>query len=111
MSEPRAKRDSLKRLVRRCVASPRNSVSSARLSDLDLSTWWTDTSCGQHYLHVQHKDGETVHRVFCRGCDCPRLEMQRGKLMWLYTPNAGGQMPPASGGTSGPPCSQIGGAG
>ena len=81
--------NSVNRLVRRAVASERNSsCGSARLADLDWSTWWTDASFGQHYLHVQHKDGETVHRVYCRRCECPRLEMRRGKLMWLYTPNA-----------------------
>jgi len=76
-------------LVRRAVASERNSsCGSSGLADLDWSTWWTDTSFGRHYLHVKHKDGETMHRVCCRRCECPRLEMRRGKLMWLYAPNA-----------------------
>ena len=71
-------------LIRRSVRSPRNSYcGSARLEELDWSIWWTGTAGGQHYLHVQHKDGETIHRVFCRLHECPRLEMWGGKLMWL----------------------------
>lgn len=74
------------RLARRSIASSRNSIcDSARLKDLDWSTWWTDTSFNQHYLHVQHRDGETAHRVYCRFDERPRLTMQRGKLMWLYS--------------------------
>jgi hypothetical protein len=46
--------------------------------------WFTDDSFGQHYLHVYHKDGDSIHRVKCRGHDKPRLEMRKGKLMWLY---------------------------
>ncbi len=73
------------RLVRRSVDNPRYSeCGSAKLSDLDWSHWWTDTSFGAHYLHVAHKDGETSHRVYARGHVGPRLEMLNGKLMWLY---------------------------
>lgn len=78
----------MKRLVRRSVSGPRNSsCGSARLSDLNWSRWWTDNSFGQMYLHVAHKDGQTVHRVYCRRCKTPRLEMVRGRLCWLYPAN------------------------
>ena len=82
-------RGSLQRMVRRSVRNRRYSdCGSADLKDLDWERgWWTDNSFGAHYLHVWNKDGETVHRVFCRGHETPRLEMVRGKLMWLYTPN------------------------
>lgn len=72
--------------VCRAVFSARNSeCPSARIEDLDSGRgWWTDDSMGVHYLHVWHKDGETVHRVYCRAYDNPRLKMDRGKLMWLF---------------------------
>lgn len=81
---------SVQRLVRRAVFSARNSeCPSARIEDLDPEQgWWTDDGWNTHYLHVWHKDGETVHRVYCRKCDKPRLLMKRGKLMWIYSPNA-----------------------
>lgn len=28
------------------------------LKELDFNNWWTDTSKGLHYLHVQHKNKE-----------------------------------------------------
>ena len=71
-------------LVRRSVADPRYSIcGSAKLRDLDWSHWWTDGSFESCYLHVAHQDGETYHRVFARACMRPRIEMLRGKLMWL----------------------------
>ena len=69
--------------MRRRVDSPRNSTSTARLADLDWDNWWTDTTGGAHYLHVAHKDGETIHRVFCRKADRPRLRLIDGTLYWL----------------------------
>ena len=67
------------------VADPRKSMCcSARLEDLNFSDWWMDTSFNLHYLHVAHKDGETRHRVYCRGCDKPRLAMAAGYLVWIY---------------------------
>jgi hypothetical protein len=69
------------------VYSPTNSTcGSSSLHDLDWNNWWNDTSFENVYLHVASKDGETSHRVFCRGCQTPRLQMVNGKLMWLYTP-------------------------
>lgn len=68
------------------VASARSSTcDSASLADLDWSNWWTDTAYGHNYLHVMHKDGQTVHRVRCKvqGCIAPRLTMQAGVLHWL----------------------------
>jgi hypothetical protein len=68
------------------VDSPRNSVcNSSRLSELDWQRgWWTDDSFGMHYLHVYHKDGETIHRVYCKHCQQPRIEQRQGKLYWLF---------------------------
>ena len=73
-------------MVRRAVRNPRYSIcSSGNLRDLDWERgWWTDTSFGEHYLHVWHKNGDTIHRVYCRGHKTPRLEMVQGKLMWLF---------------------------
>jgi hypothetical protein len=68
------------------VASPRNSRCGARLSDLDWSRWWTDALPGLNYLKVAHGDGETVHRVFCRRAETPRLAMEAGELYWLIDP-------------------------
>lgn len=69
------------------VASSRNSLChSAKLSTLDLSKWFTDTSFDQHYLHVFSKSGDgTVHRVWCRHAEQPRLEFDHGTLWWLVT--------------------------
>jgi len=66
------------------VNSRRNSTcGSARLGDLDWSNWRTDASClGRLYLHVQHSDGETWHRVFCR-FKSARLAFRCGVLCWL----------------------------
>lgn len=78
----------MNRLRRLSVRSPRNSIcGSARLEDLDWDRgWWTDYSFSKNYLHVWHKDGETIHRVRCRRCDRPRLEMRQGALLWLIDP-------------------------
>jgi hypothetical protein len=79
---PRPKQVSWRR-----VNSPRNSeCGSARLQDLDWSNWWTDTSAGQHYLHVAHRDGETFHRVYCRLGGPARIGMRNGLLYWLLDP-------------------------
>jgi hypothetical protein len=71
---------------KKLVSSPRNSkCSSARLKDLDWQRgWWTDDSFGMHYIHVHHKDGETIHRVYCKSSDRPRIQMDKGRLYWLY---------------------------
>jgi len=71
---------------KKLVANAKNSrCSSARLKDLDWDRgWWTDDSFGMHYLHVHHKDGETIHRVYCLHSERPRIEMIKGKLYWLY---------------------------
>lgn len=67
------------------VADPRKSMcGSARLEELDWRNWWMDTSFNRLYLHVRHKNGETLHRVYCRRCDNPRLAMAAGHLVWLY---------------------------
>jgi hypothetical protein len=69
------------------VTSKANSkCNSAKLSDLDWGRgWWTDDSFGMHYLHVHHKDGETIHRVYCRHAQQPRLQCKAGKLYWLVS--------------------------
>jgi hypothetical protein len=65
------------------VKSPRNSYcSTANLRDLLWSEWWSDNSFGKFYLHVPHKDGETVHRVYCRKSTLPRIGIHRGELRW-----------------------------
>jgi hypothetical protein len=76
----------LKKPMSLLVANPKNSqCNSAKLKDLDWDRgWWTDDSFGMHYLHVYHKDGETIHRVYCRHCQQPRIEHKRGKLYWLF---------------------------
>ena len=68
------------------VSSSKNSrCSTAKFKDLDWDRgWWTDDSFGMHYIHVHHKDGETIHRVYCRFNDRPRLQVTNGKLYWLY---------------------------
>ncbi len=67
----------------RAVASKRNSICGIPLDELDWRSWWTDTSGGGFYLHVRHVLEDTVHRVYCRASDKPRLEMKDGKLFWL----------------------------
>ena len=96
-----AKSDSLRRLVGRgplwrAVFSPRNSTSTARLSDLLQDQWWMDTTFAPIYVHVPHlgTDGMegTIHRVYPRtikGRECRRIGMRNGKLYWLHDePNA-----------------------
>lgn len=60
------------------------SEASAPLDDLDWANWFTDDSHGDMYLHVDHKDGQTTHRVTCLGSTKPRLKLQSGILYWLY---------------------------
>lgn len=60
-----------------------SSCGSASLAQLDFSNWWTDVSFGKHYLHVQHRSQDTVHRVYCRHEEQPRLKMVGGELHWL----------------------------
>lgn len=76
----------LKKPMALLVKSPSNSLcNSAKLKDLDWDKgWWTDDSFGMHYLHVHHKDGETIHRVYCKHCQQPRIEQRRGRLYWLF---------------------------
>lgn len=86
----------------RRVNSRRNSSCALSLDRLDWSNWWTDrlqvlatdiiqddvtTSAKdavKHfaYLHVV-ADDKTVHRVFCKHADNPRLGFRNGKLYWL----------------------------
>ena len=65
------------------VADRRNSVSAAPLDSLDWNRWFTDGTSRGLYLHVWSKDGETIHRVFCRHSDTPRLRFDGGTLRWL----------------------------
>lgn len=69
------------------IASPRNSrCSTAKFEDLDWDKgWWTDDSFGMHYIHVHHKDGETIHRVYCKHCQQPRIQVLKGKPYWLFS--------------------------
>lgn len=65
------------------IDDPKHSIcSSANLSDLVWSDWFTD---GAIYLHVAHNDGETWHRVWPRHnvTDTRRLEMRDGVLYWI----------------------------
>lgn len=68
------------------VNSVRNSECySSALSTLDFSEWWTDCSFEQFYLHVRHRDRNdgSIHRVYCRHTEKPRLKMKDGVLYWL----------------------------
>ena len=87
----------LKRLVRRHrgpdwprryeAALPRHSrCGSAKLADLDFDRWFSDSMGGSLYLHVWHKDGETIHRVHCAYSAKPRLSWDGGTLWWLVDP-------------------------
>lgn len=68
----------------RKINSARNSeCGSAKLAELDWSEWWTDDSFESVYLHVRHRDGETVHRVRCRQTQRPRIGFRNGMLCWL----------------------------
>ena len=71
----------------RSVLSERNSRSTARLKDLDWSTWWSGGGylIAGVYLHVPHQDGESVHRVTCRHSDQARLGWKHGRLWWVYS--------------------------
>jgi hypothetical protein len=69
------------------VAIPRHSqCGSARLADLDFDRWFTDGADGYLYLHVWHKDGDSIHRVRCAYSDKPRLCWEVGSLWWLVDP-------------------------
>jgi len=68
------------------INHPRNSkCSSAKLSDLDWSNWWTDDSNDHHYLHVVRACDDTVHRVWCKHHPKPRIKSLNGTIYWLYT--------------------------
>lgn len=68
------------------VRSPRNSkCTTAKLTDLDFSEWWTDDSIpGCVYLHVPRRSDDTVHRVRCKHGKRVRLMMRKGVLCWLW---------------------------
>ena len=70
----------------RSVVNEHNSKSTAKLSDLDWSKWWTGGGflIKGIYLHVPHKDGDSVHRVFCRDSKLTRLGWRHGKLWWIF---------------------------
>ena len=64
------------------VTSPHNSgCDSARLADLNFTLAWIDWNSSGFYLHV--REGETIHRVFCKHSDSPRLAWKDGVLFWL----------------------------
>lgn len=73
------------------VNSDKNSTCySAKLSDLNWNEWWTDYGFSgiDFYLHVAHKNGETSHRVYCKGRYIngivkARLKFKDGILYWL----------------------------
>lgn len=67
------------------VTNPRHSrCGSAKLKALDFDRWFTDTSFGQHYLHVNSATGdESVHRVTCAYSAKPRLAWIDGALWWV----------------------------
>lgn len=78
---------SVQRLVRRAIASERNSVSTAPIDDLFFEKeWWTDSMLGETYLKVPHKHDDTIHHVHCRHSDRARICYKAGKLMWLFRP-------------------------
>ena len=72
---------------RRKVKDRRNSESDVPLSQLNWMQWWIDRGfSGQVlYLKVPHADPTlgSVHRVYCKWSDTPRLEMKDGELYWL----------------------------
>lgn len=76
----------LRRTIWRVVVSEHNSSSTARLKDLDWTRWWSDGGflIKGTYLHVPHKNDDTVHRVFCHHSDNARLGWKAGKLWWIY---------------------------
>ena len=69
------------------VNSSKNSVcESARIKDLDFTRFRTDDSFERFYLHVHHKTEDTIHRVYCKHCDHPMIEMEDNKLYWIFIP-------------------------
>lgn len=40
--------------------------------------------------HVYHKDGDSIHRVFCRHTQTPRLALIGQELYWLVDKATGG---------------------
>jgi len=72
----------MKKHAPRClkVSSPRNSECSIPLSRLNFGRWFAE---GSSYLHVHHKTEDTIHRVYCKHSDTPRLAMRDGELYWL----------------------------
>lgn len=68
------------------VALPRHSrCGSAKVGTLNFDRWFTDGGASL-YLHVWHKDGETIHRVQCAYTSTPRLSWEGGVLWWLVDP-------------------------
>lgn len=65
------------------VANARNSESSAPIKDLDFGRWFTDGRSSGLYLHVHHKYDDSIHRVYCKASDAPRLQFEAGELYWL----------------------------
>lgn len=58
---------------------------SSKLSDLDYSNWFTDTSNNMFYLHIKSLHDESIHRVFCKHDDEPRLALENNVLYWVIT--------------------------
>ena len=72
----------MRRLI---VNSRRNSMAFYPLAWLDWSRWFTDWGFNgeMHYLHVHSARDESIHRVYCRHADRPRLSFEGGRLYWL----------------------------
>ena len=66
----------------------RNSeCSTALLSTLDRSQWWSDnTMPGRTYIHVPRRSDDTVHGVFCRSAGNVRVGWVYGELHWIIDP-------------------------
>ena len=65
------------------VNSPRNSDCAWPLHELGWSSWFTGGRSSGLYLWVNHKNGDTVHRVWCKHTETPLLRLKDGVLYWL----------------------------
>jgi hypothetical protein len=67
------------------ISSNRNSRSGSinDIRQLNFKAFWADHSFGHFYIHVPHKSDGTVHRVWCKISDQPRIGFKNGKHYWL----------------------------
>lgn len=57
--------------------------STAKLKDLDFTSFYTDRFFAPIYIHAYRKSDDTFHRVFSKDKTVINVGMENGNLFWI----------------------------